>query len=161
MVYPQPVRLPSKTDRKKASRDTHPRPSFPPCAHPSPIAHRPQTYLRELRALRALAPHPNVVTLVGAVLTPLALVLERTDRGNLAECLDQEQWQANAGYAPILILCRFVCRRIRPSLWPLCTSCLSAYGETPSYNPPVPVCVCVCVCVYVCVCVCVYVCMLL
>jgi len=56
-----------------------------------------QTYLRELRALRALAPHPNVVTLVGAVLTPLALVLERTDRGNLAECLDQEQWQANAG----------------------------------------------------------------
>ena len=94
-----------------------------------------------------MAPHPNVVTLVGAVLTPLALVLERTDRGNLAECLDQEQWQANAGYAPILIPCRVVCRRFCPSLWPLCTPRLCAYGGTPLIQPPcADLCVCVCMC---------------
>ena len=34
--------------------------------------------------------HPS---LTGAVLTPLSLVLERTDRGNLAETLDDSQWQ--------------------------------------------------------------------
>ena len=38
--------------------------------HLPPIA-TTNEYLRELKALRALAPHPNIVNLKGAVLTPL------------------------------------------------------------------------------------------
>lgn len=51
-----------------------------------------QECLRELRALRELGPHPQLVGLEGAVARPLCLVVERMD-GSLADLLASEHFQ--------------------------------------------------------------------
>ena len=52
-------------------------------------------YLRELKAIIALAPHPNIITLFGVTLQPMCLIFEKMDAGNLVQNMEREEWQVS------------------------------------------------------------------
>lgn len=54
-----------------------------------------QEFQREVQAASALT-HPAIVSMCGILFRPLALVMEYANRGSLADCLQDRQWQVNA-----------------------------------------------------------------
>ena len=64
-------------------------------------------YLRELKAIIALAPHPNIITLFGVTLQPMCLIFEKMDAGNLVQNMEREEWQVSlfSLFSVLIIFC--------------------------------------------------------